>query len=147
MTDLSEPFLVSHFTPSSDATPLVNIGRENYLGLEGIDHGITVANLTLLARKYLFNSGSFRRYVHEQAYLALPLLFLKAAKELIPAVRAKHIEISQKVGILSQLFNRSRQLLEGGFLCLPGPSSTHVLNANSPAFTACFDLEELILDG
>ena len=85
-------------------------------------------------------------YVHEQAFLALPPLLLKAAEELIPSVRAEHIEISQKGGIRSQLFNHSSQQLDDDFLCLSGPSSTHVLNAISPAFTASFALADLILD-
>ena len=153
--DLDVPFLGVHFTPSADATPLVSIGptatpawgRENYRGLEGIEPAMAAANLALLARQYLANRGGFRRYVHEQAFLALPPLLLKAAQELIPAVRAEHIEISQKVGIRSQLFNHTSQQLEDDFLCLPGPSSTHVLNAISPAFTASFALADLILNG
>jgi hypothetical protein len=100
----------------------------------------------VLARQYLVNRGGFRRYVHEQAFLALPPLLLRAAQQLIPAVRAEHLELSQKVGIRSQLFNHHTQRLEDDFLCLPGPHSTHVLNAISPAFTASFALADLILD-
>mgnify|MGYP002633126671 CR=1 FL=1 len=152
--DLNVPFLGVHFTPSADATPLVSIGptatpawgRENYCGLQAVEPAMAVANLAVLARQYLANQGGFRRYVHEQAFLALPPLLLRAAQELIPAVRAEHIELSQKVGIRSQLFNHSTQRLEDDFLCLPGPSSTHVLNAISPAFTASFALADLILD-
>ena len=153
--DLEVPFLGVHFTPSAEAIPLVSIGptatpawgRENYRGLEGLEPAMAAANLALLARQYLANRGGFRRYVHEQAFLALPPLLLRAAQELIPAVRAEHVELSQKVGIRSQLFNTSSQRLEDDFLCLPGPSSTHVLNAISPAFTASFALADLILDG
>ena len=153
--DLEVPFLGVHFTPSAEAIPLVSIGptatpawgRENYRGLQGLEPAMAAANLALLARQYLANQGGFRRYVHEQAFLALPPLLLRAAQELIPAVRAEHVELSQKVGIRSQLFNTSSQRLEDDFLCLPGPSSTHVLNAISPAFTASFALADLILDG
>lgn len=153
--DLSVPFLGVHFTPSADATPLVSIGptatpawgRENYRGLEAIEPAMAAANLALLARQYLANRGGFRRYVHEQAFLALPPLLLKAAQELIPSLRAEHLELSKKVGIRSQLFNHTSQRLEDDFLCLPGPASTHVLNAISPAFTASFALADLIIDG
>ena len=152
--DLNVPFLGVHFTPSADATPLVSIGptatpawgRENYRGLKAVEPAMATANLAVLARQYLANQGGFRRYVHEQAFLALPPLLLRAAQELIPAVRAEHIELSQKVGIRSQLFNHRTQRLEDDFLCLPGPGSTHVLNAISPAFTASFALADLILD-
>lgn len=152
--DLNVPFLGVHFTPSADPTPLVSIGptatpawgRENYRGLQAVEPFMAAANLTVLARQYLANRGGFRRYVHEQAFLALPPLMLWAAQQLIPAIRAEHLELSQKVGIRSQLFNRDTQRLEDDFLCLPGPASTHVLNAISPAFTASFALADLILD-
>ena len=152
--DLNVPFLGVHFTPSADPNPLVSIGptatpawgRENYRGIDALEPVMAATNLAVLARQYLSNRGGFRRYVHEQAFLALPPLLLRAAQQLIPAVRAEHIELSQKVGIRSQLFNRNTQRLEDDFLCLPGPDSTHVLNAISPAFTASFALADLILD-
>jgi len=152
--DLNVPFLGVHFTPSADPTSLVSIGptatpawgRENYRGLRAVEPAMAAANLAVLARKYLANQGGFRRYVHEQAFLALPPLLLRAAQELIPAVRAEHIELSQKVGIRSQLFNHRTQSLEDDFLCVSGLDSTHVLNAISPAFTASFALADLILD-
>jgi L-2-hydroxyglutarate oxidase len=152
--DLAVPFLGVHFTPSADPTPLVSIGptatpawgRENYRGLQALEPTMAAANLAVLARQYVANRGGFRRYVHEQAFLALPPLLLRAAQQLIPAVRAEHLELSQKVGIRSQLFNHTTQRLEDDFLCLPGPASTHVLNAISPAFTASFALADLILD-
>ena len=153
--DLNVPFLGVHFTPSADPSPVVSIGptatpawgRENYRGFQAMEPAMAVANLSVLIRQYLANRGGFRRYTHEQAFLALSPLFLRAAQQLIPAVRAEHLELSQKVGIRSQLFNRHTQRLEDDFLCLPGPHSTHVLNAISPAFTASFALADLILDG
>ncbi|HCA50346.1 MAG TPA: FAD-dependent oxidoreductase [Planctomycetaceae bacterium] len=152
--DLSVPFLGVHFTPSADTTPVVSIGptatvafgRENYRGLEAVEPGMAAANIGVLARQYLTNRGGFRRYVHEQAFLALPPLLIRAAQEVIPAVKPEHIELSQKVGIRSQLFNRTTERLQDDFLCLPGPCSTHVLNAISPAFTASFALADLIID-
>ena len=152
--DLSVPFLGVHFTPSADPIPTVSIGptatpawgRENYRGLESIEPLMAASNIGVLARQYLDNRGGFRRYVHEQAFLALQPLLIRAAQELIPAIKPKHIELSQKVGIRSQLFNRQTKRLEDDFLCLPGPSSTHVLNAISPAFTASFALADLIID-
>ena len=121
-------------------------GRENYRGMQAVEPGMAAANLALLARQYLVNRDSFRRYVHEQAFLALPPLLLRSAQQLIPAIRAEHLELSEKVGIRSQLFNHKTQAMEDDFLLLSGPASTHVLNAISPAFTASFALADLILD-
>jgi L-2-hydroxyglutarate oxidase len=152
--DLKVPFLGVHFTPSADAEAVVSVGptatpawgRENYQGLKGLEPSMAASNLTVLARQYLANRGGFRRYVHEQAFLALPPLLLRAAQQLIPDIRPEHLELSSKVGIRSQLFNRNTQRLEDDFLCLPGPASTHVLNSISPAFTASFALADLIID-
>ena len=152
--DLNVPFLGVHFTPSADAIPVVSIGptatpalgRENYRGLQAIEPGMAARNFGVLMGQYISNLGGFRRYTHEQAFLALPHFLLRAAQELIPSVKAEHIELSQKVGIRSQLFNRKTKRLEDDFLCVAGPSSTHVLNAISPAFTASFALADLIID-
>ena len=152
--DLNVPFLGVHFTPSADPAPIVSLGptatfalgRENYRSLQGIELGMAARNAGLLARQYLANQGGFRRYVHQQAFLALTPMLIRAAKELIPAIQPEQIELSQKVGIRSQLFNQRTEKLEDDFLCLEGPSSTHVLNAISPAFTASFALADLIVD-
>ena len=48
-------------------------------------------NIGVLARQYLANRGGFRRYVHEQAFLALPPLLIRAAQELIPACKSLNI--------------------------------------------------------
>lgn len=152
--DLNVPFLGVHFTPSADDEPIVTVGptatpawgRENYRRLNNAEPAMAAQNIAILARQYMKNNGGFRRYVHEQAFLALPPLLIKAAQELVPAIRPEHIELSEKVGIRAQLFNQATQRLEDDFLCLHGESSTHVLNAISPAFTASFSLADLIID-
>ena len=149
--DLTVPFLGVHFTPSADEKTRVSIGptatpawgREHYRGLKGIEAAMALRNAGILAKQYLLNKGNFRRYVHDQAFLSLPPLLLKAAQQLIPAITREDIEMSPKVAIRSQLFNQQTQKLEDDFLCLPGPHSTHILNAISPAFTASFALADL----
>ena len=152
--DLNIPFLGVHFTPSADANPVISIGptatlamgRENYRGMEGIEPMMAASNLKIVAQQYIDDQGGFRRYVHEQAFLSLSPLLLRAAQELIPDVKAEYLEISKKVGIRAQLFNKESKTLEDDFLCLHGLNSTHVLNVISPAFTASFALADLILD-
>ena len=152
--DLAVPFLGVHFTPSADEQPTVSIGptatpawgREHYTGSRGVEAGMALRNASILARQYLLNRNNFRRYVHEQAFLSMPPLLLKAAQELIPTIKREDIEASSKVAIRSQLFNRESQQLEDDFLCLTGPDSTHVLNSISPAFTASFAFADLILE-
>ncbi len=152
--DLNVPFLGVHFTPSADIQPTITIGptatfafgRENYKGYQGIEPALAFRNLMTLGSQYFLNKGGFRRYVHEQAFLSFEPFLLKEAKKLIPSISAKDIEISEKVGIRAQLFNKKARKLENDFLCLKGPQSTHVLNAISPAFTASFELADLIID-
>ncbi len=152
--DLNVPFLGVHFTPSADAIPAVSIGptatpalgRENYRGVMDIEPAMAIKNIAILGRQYFTNNGGFRRYAHEQAFLALSPFLLRSAQQLIPSLRSEHIELSEKVGIRSQVFNKYTQRLEDDFLCLSGDHSTHVLNAISPAFTASFALGDLIID-
>lgn len=152
--DLNLPFLGVHFTPAADKFSPVSIGptaslafgRENYRGLQAIEPFMTLGNINKLAGQYLQNKGGFRKYVHNQAFLSLPSPFLGAAKDLIPNLQSKDIELSQKVGIRSQLFNNEINKLEDDFLCLKGENSIHILNAISPAFTASFSLADHIID-
>ena len=71
---------------------------------------------------------------------------IKAAKELVPKLESKHITLSEKVGIRAQLYNQTTNKLEDDFLLLNGQSSTHILNAISPAFTASFEFADLIIN-
>ena len=103
-------------------------------------------NFGIMAQQYINNRGGFKRYVHEQAFLAMKPFLISTAQELIPTVRSEHVELSKKVGIRSQLFNQKTKELEDDFVCLNGEGSTHVLNAISPAFTASFALADLIID-
>ena len=136
--DLNVPFLGVHFTPSADAPSTVSIGptatvafgRENYKGLEAVEPAMAAANMAVLLRQYLSDQGGFRRYVHEQAFLALPP-DSSCCSAVDPSYLCRAYWLSEKVGIRSQLFNHSTQRLEDDFLCLPGPNSTHVLNAIS----------------
>ena len=151
--DLDLPFLGVHFTPNHDQT-LISIGptasfafgRENYRGIKSIEPLISIENLKILSSQYIFNRGGFRKYVHEQAFLSIKGSFLKSAKKLIPKIKSEDIELSPKVGIRAQLFNKKKMKLENDFICQNGKNSTHILNAISPAFTASFALADYIID-
>ena len=151
--DLDLPFLGVHFTPNHDQS-LISIGptasfafgRENYRGLKSIEPLMSLENLKILSSQYLFNRGGFRKYVHEQAFLSMKGPFLESAKKLIPKIKSEDIELSPKVGIRAQLFNKKKMKIENDFICQNGKNSTHILNAISPAFTASFALADYIID-
>lgn len=154
MPDLNLPFLGVHFTPSADKNEIVTIGptatpafgSENYNGLVNIEPLETIKNLTLIAKQYLQNKGGFRKYVHEQALLAIPQIMIESAKKLLPPIKIEDIESCDKVGIRAQLYNKESEKLENDFICLNGKNSIHILNAISPAFTSSFELADLIID-
>ena len=98
-----------------------------------------------LASQWWRNSAGFRRYAREQALHGLKPFFLRAAQALVPELRSEHLIPSQKVGIRAQLYDRKIGNLVQDFRLEHGPSSTHVLNAISPAFTASFALADHIL--
>ena len=152
--DLNMPFLGVHFTPSADAGHTVSIGptavlatgRENYFGFENSEPLKFISNIGTVASEYIANRNGFRGYVHEQALLSIKALVVKEACKIYPELKFKDLEISQKVGIRAQLFDNNENKLENEFLCLEAESSTHVLNAISPAFTASSALADLIIE-
>lgn len=151
--DLNVPFLGVHFTPSAvdqesiyiGPTAVLALGRENYSGFQAMEPNETISNLNIILNEYIKNAGGFRKYVHEQAFLSFKPLMMRDAKQLIPAIKEVDITTSSKVGIRAQLFNMKTKSLENDFICVNGDSSTHVLNAVSPAFTASFSLADLII--
>ena len=152
--DLAFPFLGVHFTPSADSKPVITIGptatpawgRENYNLFDGLEPLMAFKNISILASQYIQNKGGFQKYVNEQAFQSFQPFLVKAAKKLIPSLKPEFIEPSNKVGIRAQLFNLKDSKLIDDFLCINGLNSTHVLNAISPAFTASFELADLIID-
>lgn len=152
--DLTVPFLGIHFTPSADPNPVVSIGptatpafgRENYRAFNSIDPLTAVTTLSILANQYIQNKGSIRKFVNEQAFQSLPPIFLKSVQQLIPDIRRDHIELSPKVGIRPQLYNSHTSKMVDDFTMEHSSSSTHVLNAISPAFTASFAFADYIID-
>ena len=151
--DLSMPFLGVHFTPSASDTPTINIGptatpglgREHYKNFKGIEPKMALSNAYILAQQYFHDKNNFRNYVHEQSYLNFTPFLLKEAQKIIPNIKRRDIVSSTKIAIRAQLYNKQKQKLEDDFICIPGPNSTHILNAISPAFTASFELADMIL--
>ena len=152
--DLNVPFLGVHFTPNTESFPQYTVGptatpalgRENYKLLEKLEPKAALFTITTIAKQYIMNKNNFRDYVHQQAPLAFSPLLLRAARELIPSIQRSDLELSDKVGIRSQLYNLHKEKLENDFICERANNSTHILNAISPAFTASFELADLIID-
>ena len=150
--NLNVPFLGVHVTPSPDGevslgpTAIPAFGRENYRGISNIEPLMSINFISMLISQFILNKGGFRQYATEQAILGLKPLFLNSAKLLIPKIESKHLKLSSKVGIRAQLFNKKEKKLIDDFYLETDSSSTHVLNAISPAFTASFSLANVIIN-
>ena len=152
--DLNMPFLGVHFTPDANSSNEVSIGptatfafgRENYEGLKNVEILRSFRNLSTISKLYFVNSGGFRGYIHNQSLQNIPFIMINEAKKIIPRITLSEIEPSKKVGIRSQLYNKSHNKFEDDFICKNGYKSTHLMNAISPAFTSSFALADLVLE-
>ncbi len=149
--DLNVPFLGVHVTPSLEGTIYLGptavpaLGRENYKGIENFEPLSTVEFFAEMAKLYVKNSNGFRKYATEQAFQGLKPIFLKSAQKLIPNLKDRDLLLSSKVGIRSQLYDKKSLMLVDDFKMITKTNSTHLLNAISPAFTASFELADLVL--
>ena len=151
--DLRFPFLGVHCTRAVSGrvylgpTAVPALGRENYRGLEDLSLGDVAAIGGRLLQQYLRNTGGFRHYLHQEAPRLLRPAFLSAVRAMLPRLQPRDVEPADKVGIRAQLYDRVRGVLEMDFVIEPGPRSTHVLNAVSPAFTCSLSFAEMVVDG
>ncbi|MBK8190810.1 MAG: L-2-hydroxyglutarate oxidase [Vampirovibrionales bacterium] len=150
--DLRVPFLGVHFTKGYSGniylgpTAIPAFGREHYGALRGLDPWETPVIGARLLEQYALNSGGFRTFAHQEALRFLKPVFAQAARALVPRLRSADMVASAKVGIRAQLLNTQTRTLENDFVVQPGPRSTHVLNAISPAFTASFAFARWVVE-
>jgi len=150
--DLRVPFLGIHTTNAIDGTiylgptALPAFGRENYSGLEGVRPAEALRIAGLLARQFLSGRDGFRRLAWREGRRFSKARFARAARALLPRLRAEHLLACGKVGIRAQMLDLQEGRLVGDFLAEGGPGSTHVLNAVSPAFTSAFPLARHLCD-
>lgn len=92
------------------------------------------------------NKDNFRAYVKSELNKYRFKNFFKSAQALAPALNPKDLEKSNKVGIRPQLVDKRNMRLAMDFIIEEGPSSVHVLNAISPAFTSSFAFSKKVVD-
>ena len=72
-------------------------------------------------------------------------LFLKALQALIPSLKDEDI-VSARAGVRAQALNKDGTLVDD-FVIKKGAVATHVINAPSPAATACLAIADYIIEG
>ena len=152
VSDMNVPFLCVHFikavygTVYLVPTAVPAFGRENYRDLKGVKFGDSTAILFRLGKQYLFGRQGFRTFVHEEAGRFLKRQFAQAAHALVPCLEGSHLLPCQKVGIRAQLLDKEKGELVMYFLVEQGDSSTHILNAVSPAFTSSISFAKYVFN-
>ena len=150
--DLRVPFLGIHTTTSIEGavylgpTSVPAFGRENYHGFQDVGGSESARIVSALASQFAGNRDGFRRLAIQEGPRYFKSRFAAAARKLLPALRSEHLVPSDKVGIRAQMLDKVSGRLITDFLVRSGPSSTHVLNAISPAFTSAFPLARNICD-
>ena len=151
--DLRNPFLGVHFTRRPDgevtigpsALPL--LGREQYRGLAGATVQDSVTMLLYLSRLFGRNRDHFRAIAWKELTKATRNGFFHEAEALGVGFAKADLLPGKEPGIRAQLIDTRTADLLNDFLIEPGPRSTHVLNAVSPAFTSSLPFAEHVVGG
>lgn len=151
--DARNPFLGVHLTVTVDGrvkvgpTAIPALWREDY----GRGAGFSVREMAGVARLY----PSFLRSTHHDVpgliRSELPKYsrryLVQQASRLVPSVRASDFRTRGRVGVRAQLLHVPTGRLEMDFVVRGGESSTHVLNAVSPAWTSALAVAQYVVEG
>lgn len=150
--DLRVPFLGVHTTTTTDGsiylgpTAVPAFGRENYRGTKNITLRDFARITALLFQQTLAGRDGFRRLAWQEGRRYFKPWFADAARAILPRLKNEHLLPCDKVGIRAQMFDRQEGKLVTDFIVERGPSSTHVLNAISPAWTSAFPFARFVID-
>lgn len=150
--DLRNPFLGVHFTRRPDGevtvgpTALPLGGREQYVGLGGMNAEDSVSMARYLLRVFKNNRDHFRSMAWRELIKLTPSGFYREADGLVEGLEKRDLLPGKRPGIRAQLVETGTGELISDLLVESGPRSTHVLNAVSPAFTSSFPFAEYVVD-
>lgn len=150
--DLRVPFLGVHTTTTSDGsiylgpTAVPAFGRENYHGLENVTAAELIRISRILIQQTMAGRDGFRRLAWQEGRRYFKPWFADAARAILPRLQDNHLLPCDKVGIRAQMFDKQDKKLVNDFLVERGLSSTHILNAISPAWTSAFPFARFVID-
>jgi L-2-hydroxyglutarate oxidase len=142
------PFLGVHFTRAIDGAvhagpnAVLSLKREGYrrsdLDLRDLVGIVGYAGFwRFVARFWRVAASELGRSLNEAA-------FVRNLQQLVPDVRRQDV-VRAGTGVRAQALGRDGRLVDD-FLLVDGPRSLHVLNAPSPAATACLSIASAIVD-
>lgn len=148
--DPRNPFLGVHLTVRLDGrvklgpTAWPAAGRTAYRGLKSTSWGEMRSVLTLLPRFALSRHHDVVATLAAEVPRHWRCRLVSEGADLVPSLRAADFRAWGRPGIRAQLFDTQAGRLEMDFVVRSGPSSTHVLNAVSPGWTASFAMADHI---
>ena len=143
------PFLGVHFTRMIEGgvecgpNAVFSFKREGY-SKTAFSLKDTVSALGFIGTWKLFKTH-WRYGLGEYKRAFSKALFLKALQALIPSLKDEDI-ISARAGVRAQALNKDGTLVDD-FVIKKGAVATHVINAPSPAATACLAIADYIIEG
>lgn len=142
------PFLGVHLTPmvngQVEAGPnaVLAFAREGYsrknINLGDLGGLISFPGFWIMGMKY------WKAGVYEMARSMSKGLFVRDVQKLVPEINGKDL-VRGGAGIRAQVINRDGSLMDD-FAILEDEHSIHVINAPSPAATACFSIGQTIAE-
>jgi L-2-hydroxyglutarate oxidase len=149
--DLRNPFLGVHFTrrPNGEVTvgpsALPLLGREQYAGLKGANAADTWTMGKYMFRLFTKNRDHFSSLALKEMSKMTRSGFYREAAGLVEGLEREDLIAGKSAGIRAQLVNTQTVELSNDFVIEPGPCSTHILNAVSPAFTSALPFAEHVV--
>ncbi len=149
--DLRNPFLGVHFTrrPEGQVTvgpsALPLLGREQYRGIAGANVRDGMAMMKYLVTLFGHNRDHFRSMAWREMSKLFRSGFFYDAQQLGSGLEKGDLLPGKDAGIRAQLVDTRTAELVNDFVIEPGPRSTHVLNAISPAFTCSAPFSEYVV--
>src|SRR5579885_1675531 len=150
--DLRNPFLGVHYTRRPDGVVTVGpsalplLGREQYRGLAGATLSDSLTMAAFMVRLFTRNRDHFRSLAWKELTKMSPAGFFREADALGVGLQKGDLLPGKEPGIRAQLVDTRMAELLNDFVIEPGPRSTHVLNAVSPAFTSSLPFAEYVVD-
>ena len=148
--NLENPFLGVHYTITSDGsikigpTAIPAFWRENYKGFSNFNFKEMIEILYFETKLFIQNSFKFRKLAIEEIKNYRSDIFIQKAKDMVKSLGDDFKPIP--AGIRAQLLNKKTSELVQDFVLEHNKSSTHILNAVSPAFTCSFAFAKYVVN-
>ena len=146
------PFLGVHYTVTVDGhvklgpTAIPALWRENYKGFDNFSPAEAMETAAYETMLFLTNSFGFRSLAWEEIRKYYKPFFVGLGLKLAREIDAAGFNEWSRPGIRAQLLNTKTMELVQDFVVEGDRSSTHILNAVSPAFTGSFPFTKWIIE-